>query len=137
MAKLTRRYHSKKTGKYISRKQWLREGKKGVAEHEKIGVRKRPPKKKKGESEPPGPIPERTVERLQYTSAKGTIDIDIVRIRGKLSEVKVSKRKGHTKTYTRKSDIAKFSAMIHTAREQSALTKKERILEEIDDDDSE
>jgi hypothetical protein len=134
MPKATRRYHSKKTGKYISRKQWLREGKKGVAKREKIGIGKRPPKKKK-EPEPTPGIPERTVERLQYTSAKGTIDIDIIRTRGKLSAVKISKRAGHTKTYTRKSDIAKFSAVIYTAREQAALNKSERILEEIDDED--
>lgn len=130
MAKVTRRYHSKKTGKYISRKQWLKEGKKGVNKREKIGVGKR----KKREITPGPGIPEKTVERLQYTSEKGTIDIDIIRIRGKLSQVKISKRKGHTKTYSSKSSIAEFSSLIHNARSQAALTKKERILEEIEDD---
>jgi hypothetical protein len=134
MAKATRRYHSKTTGKYISRKQWLRQGKKGVSKREKIGTV--PPDKRRKKKEPeatPGGE-QKTIERLQYTSEKGTIDIDIIRIGGKLSQIKISKRTGRTKTYSRKSDIAKFSSMIHSARTQSALNKNERELEDIEDE---
>lgn len=135
MAKI-RHYKDTLTGQYVTRAKWARSKAHGGTRYRRVNEKytkpTAPPKKKKIGGLPEPPV--RTVERLKYISAYKKIDIEIVRVDGKVQSISVAKIRGHKRTYTAKRDIAKFSGVIHAAREQAALTKKERILEEIEEE---
>lgn len=112
--KTTKRYHSKKTGRYISRKQWLREGKKGKAKREKIVIGKRKPI-----SADPKPKEDEIIERLRYQSGNRMLDIEVVSTNGKTKSIRIGRR-----TYTQRANIIRLLPIIEAARISSGNRKR-------------
>jgi len=110
MAKTTKRYHSRKTGRYISRKQWISQGKRGKAQREKIVVGKR--KQKQREITPAPKVPEgEVIERVKYQSGKRILDIEIVSENGKVKSVRIGRR-----TYRQRASIIRLMPLFEKAR---------------------
>jgi hypothetical protein len=109
MAKTVKRYHSRKTGRYISRKQWLREGKRGKAKREKIVIGKR--KQKQREITPPIAPGTPVVMRLQYQSKKRILDIEVVSVNGKIKSIRIGRR-----TYTQRASIILLKPLFEAAQ---------------------
>jgi hypothetical protein len=120
MAKFTKRYHSRKTGRYISKADWIKEGKKGKAKREKIGKGKRLPKPTKPIAEP-GAVKGEVIERLKYQSRNRNLDIEVFSVDGKIKSIRIGQR-----TYRQRSSIIQLSAIIEGARVSSGNRKRKR-----------
>src|SRR5271155_149753 len=118
MAKTTKRYHSRKTGRYISRKQWISQGKRGKAQREKIVVGKRKQKQREITPAPPVPTGE-AIERLKYQSRNRRLDVEIVSLNGKIKSVRIGRR-----TYRQHASIILLTPLIEGARVSSGNNKR-------------